>query len=185
MISEKCFKECVACLFKTFRSIENDFLKGSKDERNSALKLWHSALSSRLSDDQLRSGVHRMVLEVENLYPGTNWIAILCNYCKPKVAETPSDVCQMIMDVLSRVSFVYPSVETQKAVEDLKKKSPLAFAVAEKMGWKEMALADNSLVLRAQIRMCAESEIKRANEDGLIRISFNEVKEIEQSDMAA
>ena len=56
MISEKTFKECIACLFKTFKSIEDSFLKASEADRKATYSIWHKALSSRLDDDQLRSG---------------------------------------------------------------------------------------------------------------------------------
>ena len=170
MISSNSFKKGIAVLLATF-----PHLKPDEESQEYVLRFWKAAIDKNCAtDEQFLDAVSSFVLNTPKLYPTDNWLAMLIDSLKPKVQETIGDITELIIDVISSVSFIYPSEETENKLQWLKEKSPISFAVGNRIGWRSMAECTNIDVLRGQIRSIAEAEIDRANKIGQITLSAKE-----------
>lgn len=170
MISSNSFKKGIAVLLAAF-----PHLKPDDESKEYVLRFWKAAIDKNCAtDEQFLDAIGRFVLETPKLYPTDNWLAMLIDSLKPKIQETIGDVTELIIDVISSVSFVYPSEETENKLQWLKEKSPISYAVGNRLGWRSMAECSDLGVLRGQIRAIAEAEIERANKIGQITLSAKE-----------
>ena len=172
-LTDKAFKQGVATLLTVFPHLTPD-----AENREFVMKFWKRAFEQvAQSEQQFIDAVNSFVLNTTKLYPSDNWLAMLLNNMKPKIKETAGDVVELIFDVLRSVSFSYPNIKTVEKMEWLKSKSPIAYAVGNRLGWKQMAVSENYDVLRGQIRTLAEAEIARANQNGYIASTAEDVVE--------
>lgn len=170
MVTDYNFKSGMSLIFSTFPHLK------PTENADFVLKVWHKAFNS-LTDEQFVSAVSDFAINTKKLYPSDNWVAMVLDRFKPKVTETVGDIVELIMNVIGSVSFLYPNEQTQIALNNLKAKSPIAYAVGTRLGWREMATSENMDVLRGQIRAIAEQEVTRANETGSIAPSAKDVVE--------
>lgn len=170
MISSNSFKKGIAVLLATF-----PHLKPDEESQEYVLRFWKAAIDKNCdSDDQFQDAIGRFVLETPKLYPTDNWLAMLIDKLKPKIQETIGDITELIIDVISSVSFIYPNEATENKLQWLKEKSPISYAVGNRLGWRSMSECSDLGVLRGQIRAIAEAEIERANRIGQITLSARE-----------
>lgn len=179
MISSNSFKKGIAVLLTAF-----PHLKPDDESKEYVLRFWKAAIDKNCAtDEQFLDAISSFVLNTPKLYPTDNWLAMLIDRLKPKIRETVGDVTELILDVISSVSFIYPNEATDRKLMWLKEKSPITYAIGSRIGWREMAECTNLDVLRGQIRAIAEAEIDRTNETGQIAFSAKNV--VEKREMIA
>lgn len=161
-ISKQCFQKSYAALSQIFPSIKKDLETKDVKEQQADLQLRYVLLDGELDDESLENGTRLMCLKCEKLYPGDNWTAKLISYSKPMISEEWTDVVRAIRNNIQGESSRYNPDRYKKQLRRMYEQCPLAFIVANKLGFQYCADNIQNEICISQIRMACEAEKNRA-----------------------
>lgn len=165
-ITKEAFQTSYATLSQIFPSIKKDLESKDPAEQQAELQLRYLIMNEELDNAALELATRLMCVRCEKIYPGDNWTAKLIAYAKPVVSEEWPDVVRAIRENISGSSSRYDPQGYANKIKAMRKQCPLAYIVAEKLGFEYCADHIGSEVCIGQIRMACESEKNRAEKIG-------------------
>jgi hypothetical protein len=160
MLTQNEFKEGLAVLFSVHPQLE------PKKNKDLVYRAWFKMFKD-LSGPQFLDAVARFVMENPDLYPGSNFIAMIRQTARPTLQETEGDAIELAFEAVQKFGYM----QERKALDWLKSKSPLVAASVRRFGYLDLCKGQNSDVMRGQLRAIFKAEKERSKKMGGIVVS--------------
>lgn len=151
MLTNNGFKKALAIVFSVHPQLE------PKENKEFIYKAWYRMLQD-ISDKSLLDAASRFVMEHPKLYPGDNFVAMIRQMAKPQMIETKGDCIELAFAMVQK----YGYIREADAMKELKERSPLVAAAVQRIGFLELCRAENSEVIRGQLRAIFDDEKARS-----------------------